>query len=71
MDRRIRRALRLQERDSAAANESWAALDRDLTDQAPWVSLYTPSSSDFVSTRVGNYQHHPLWGALYAQLWVR
>jgi YVTN family beta-propeller protein len=71
IDARIRRALRLQERDPAAANRSWAALDRDLTDLAPWTFLYTPYSEVFVSKRVGNYQHHPLWGVLFAQLWVR
>ena len=71
VDARIRRALRLQERDPAAANESWAALDRDLTDRAPWLFLYTPYSADFVSKRVGNYQHHPLWGTILEQLWVR
>jgi YVTN family beta-propeller protein len=71
IDARIRRVLRLQGRDPAAANESWAALDRNLTDQAPWVFLYTPYSGDFVSRRVGNYQNHPLWGILFAQLWVR
>jgi YVTN family beta-propeller protein len=71
IDARITRALRLQERDAAAANEAWAALDRDVTDRAPWIFLYTPHSENFVSKRVGNYQHHPLWGALLAQLWVR
>jgi YVTN family beta-propeller protein len=71
IDRRIGRALELQERDPAAANRSWAALDRDLTDVAPWIFLYTPHSEVFVSSRVGNYQHHPLWGVLFAQLWVR
>ncbi len=71
VDARIRRALRLQERDPAAANESWAALDRDLTDLAPWIFLYTPYGGDFVSKRVGNYQHHHLWGPLFAQFWVR
>ena len=25
----------------------------------------------FVSERVGNYQHHPLFGVLLDQLWVR
>jgi YVTN family beta-propeller protein len=71
IDGKIRRALRLQERDPAAANEAWAALDRELTDRAPWVPLVTPYSGDFVSKRVGNYQQHPLAGALYGQLWVR
>ena len=71
IDSKIRRTLRLQERDPAAANAAWAGIDRDLTDKAPWVSLRTPYSGDFVSRRVGNYQHHPIWGALFAQVWVR
>jgi peptide/nickel transport system substrate-binding protein len=71
IDARISRALELQERDPAAASESWAALDRELTDNAPWVPLYSFNSADFLSKGVGNYQHHPIWGALLAQLWVR
>jgi len=61
VDAKMRRALRLQERDPAAANESWAEIDRALTDRALWVFLYTLHNGDFVSKRVGNYQHHPLW----------
>ena len=71
IDAKISRALKLQERDPAAANESWAALDRELTDKAPWVPLYNYYGADFVSKRVGNYQRHPLYGALLGQLWVR
>jgi peptide/nickel transport system substrate-binding protein len=71
IDAKINRALELQERDPAAANESWAALDRELTDQAPWVTLYSFNSADFVSKRVGNYQYHLISGALLGQLWVR
>jgi YVTN family beta-propeller protein len=71
IDAKIRRALRLQERDPAAGNESWAAIDRELTDRAPWVALVTTYGGDFVSKRVGNYQRHPLWGTLYGQFWVR
>lgn len=64
-------ARELQERDPGAASESWAALDRRLTDQAPWVFLYTPYRAHLVSNRVGNYQHHPFWETFFAQLWVR
>jgi YVTN family beta-propeller protein len=71
VDAEIRRALRLQERDPGAANESWTVLDRKVTDLAPWVFLYTPYSAQLVSKRVGNYQFHPVWGTLFAQLWVR
>ncbi len=71
IDARIRRALRLQTENPVKANEAWAELDRDLTDRAAWVPLYTPYSTAFVSKRVGNYQHHPLWGPLFGQLWLR
>jgi YVTN family beta-propeller protein len=71
VDNRIRRALRLQTESPVAATESWAELDRELTDRAAWVSLYTPYSAEFVSRRVGNFQHHPMWGALFGQLWLR
>jgi YVTN family beta-propeller protein len=71
IDSRIRKALRVQQGDPAAANALWSGLDRELTDYAPWVSLYTQYSGDFVSKRVGNYQHHPLWGTLFSQLWVQ
>jgi peptide/nickel transport system substrate-binding protein len=71
IDRRIDSAFRLQERDPAAANQAWARLDRDLTNEAAWVPLYTPYSGDFVSKRVGNYQKHPFFGPLFGQLWVR
>jgi peptide/nickel transport system substrate-binding protein len=71
IDAKIRRALRLQEQNPAAANASWSQIDRELTDKAPWVPLHTPYGRAFVSRRVGNYQHHPLWGPLLSQLWVR
>jgi YVTN family beta-propeller protein len=71
IDAKIRQTLRLQEQNPTAANASWAEIDRELVDKAPWVPLHTPYSRDFVSKRVGNYQHHPLWGALLGQLWVR
>jgi len=71
IDAKISRALELQERDPAAASELWAALDRELTDSAPWVTLYSFNSADFVSERVGNYQYHPISGTLLGQLWVR
>jgi peptide/nickel transport system substrate-binding protein len=71
IDAKIGRALRLQEREPSAANESWAAIDRMVTDRAALGFLYTSFSADFVSKRVGNYQRHPVWGALFGQLWVR
>ena len=46
------------------------ALDREITDNAPWVPLFTPTYADLTSTRVGNYQAQG-GQALLDQLWVR
>jgi YVTN family beta-propeller protein len=71
LERRMQRVLALQARDPAAANERWARLERELVDRAPLVPLVNPKQVDFVSRRVGNYQHHPVFGILISQLWVR
>ena len=71
IDAQVRQALALQARGLAAAARSWAAIDHELTDQAPWVPLYTPRDLTVLSARVGNYQFHPFWNLLIDQLWVR
>jgi ABC-type transport system substrate-binding protein len=45
-------------------------LDRTLTDDAAWLSLYNPRSTIVLSDRVGNYQSNPKYGPLYGQAWV-
>jgi peptide/nickel transport system substrate-binding protein len=55
----------------SAANDIWAQVDHDMTDQAPWVDLYNPKQIDFLSKRVGNYQWNPQWYILIDQLWVK
>ena len=64
-------ALAADETNSPAAARLWANADKQFTDQAPLVSLLTPSTIDFVSNRAGNYQYNPVWGALLDQMWVR
>ena len=71
LEAKLKRATALQARDQAAASKLWADVDRDATDLAPLVPTHTPRNIDLVSKRVGNYQHHPLFGVLLDQLWVR
>jgi peptide/nickel transport system substrate-binding protein len=71
IDSQIKRALRLQATDQAAANHLWTTIDREVTDEAPIVSAAAFKSLVFVSKRVGNYQFNPQWGLLVDQLWVR
>jgi peptide/nickel transport system substrate-binding protein len=71
IDAQAQRALLSQPGDPTAAATGWAAIDRELTDQAPWVPLYNPRDHTVLSGRVGNYQFHPYWKVLIDQLWVR
>ena len=66
----LERALRLDSTNPAAAQEVWAEIDRMVSDLAPWAPFLNSRGSDFVSERVGNYLHHPQWGALLSQMWV-
>jgi peptide/nickel transport system substrate-binding protein len=70
LEARIERALRLQATDPAKAGPAWAAVDRQIMDDAPAISLLVPQGIDLVSTRIGNYQHNPVLGAVLSQLWV-
>jgi len=58
--------------DPAQAAATWAAVDRGVTDAAPWVVLVNLTAVDFVSSRVTNYQYSlPIGGVLLDQLQVR
>ncbi|MDX6254455.1 MAG: hypothetical protein QOJ11_789 [Frankiales bacterium] len=63
-------AFRTQLTDQALAYTAWAALDRALTDDAAWLSLFAPYTTVVVSERVGDYQSNPKYGPLYGQMWV-
>jgi len=41
-----------------------------VTEHAAWVPLVNPRAIDFLSARVGNYQHHPVLGLIADQLTV-
>jgi len=57
--------------DPDAANQLWAEVDHEVTDQAPWVDMYNPKQIDFTSKRVQGYQWSPQWYILYDQLWLQ
>ena len=57
--------------DPAAGNKIWAQVDKKVTDQAPWVSMYNPKYIDFLSTRVKGYQFSPQWYFLIDQASVK
>jgi peptide/nickel transport system substrate-binding protein len=57
--------------DPAAGNKIWAQVDKQVTDQAPWVAMYNPKYIDFLSTRVKGYQFSPQWYFLIDQASVK
>jgi peptide/nickel transport system substrate-binding protein len=71
IDRRIASGQALEATDARAAAAAWATLDRTISDRAAWVPLVNPRYVDFLSARVGNYQHHPVLGLIADQLTVR
>jgi len=68
---KMTQASNMQATNLAGANDLWAQVDHEVTDQAPWVDLYNPKQIDFLSSRVGNYQWNPQWYILIDQLWVQ
>jgi peptide/nickel transport system substrate-binding protein len=71
VEKAVHRALQVQSSNPAAASLQWAQVDRMVTDAAPWIAAFNERNQDFVSARVGNYQHNPQCGMLIGQVWVR
>jgi peptide/nickel transport system substrate-binding protein len=72
VDAEIARAHDLQTSDPASATRLWSRIDRQITDQAPWVPMRTDLVPDLVSRRTGNYIYCFLsFSACLDQLWVR
>jgi peptide/nickel transport system substrate-binding protein len=71
IDAQISQALELQVTDQSASSTLWAEIDRALVDAAAIVPLFNKQGIDILSDRVGDYQHHPLYGLLISQLWVQ
>ena len=61
-------ALQLSDPRPAAA---WERVDRRITDQALWVPIENLSTPELVSSRLRNYQFHPVWGFIADQAWLR
>jgi peptide/nickel transport system substrate-binding protein len=64
-------ALTQGETDPAGANQAWAKIDQEVTDQAPMVQLFNPKLIDFVSKRVKGYAWSPQWYMLLSHLSVK
>ncbi len=72
LDQAVDQALSRQTTDAlGASNATWSAVDRLVTDLAPWVPIANTRDVMVVSRRVGNVQANTQWGVLEDQIWVR
>ena len=72
IDQAVNRALARQTTDAPrASNARWGAVDRLVTDLAPWVPLVNTRDAVIASRRLGNLQANPQLGVLIDQLWVK
>jgi peptide/nickel transport system substrate-binding protein len=55
----------------AEANTIWAQVDKEVTDQAPWVAMFNPKQLNLVSKRVKGFQWSPEWYFLLDQASVQ
>jgi YVTN family beta-propeller protein len=70
VDAKIEAAIAAQEKDILSAADLWTAVDRAITDAAPFVPYATLLNATLVSSRVGNIQSNPLTGVLLTQMWL-
>ncbi|RWC34319.1 ABC transporter substrate-binding protein [Mesorhizobium sp.] len=71
IDAKMQKALDLGVTDQAAADKLWAEIDRQVTDKAPAVGLFTPKRLDFVSKRLGNFKFNRQFNWMITQSWVQ
>jgi ABC-type transport system substrate-binding protein len=71
IDTQVARLAKQEPADPAGTAGVAAAVDREITNQAPWVPLFTPRFADLTSARVGNYEYNNGFSVSLDQLWVR
>ena len=47
--------------NQSAANQQWAAIDKAVTDQAPWVAMMNTKYVNFIAKRVKGFIFSPQW----------
>jgi peptide/nickel transport system substrate-binding protein len=68
---KMHQALKVAVTNEQRANAMWSQIDREVTDQAPMVTLFNPKHVDFVSKRVGNFTFSKEFYWLVAKSWVQ
>ena len=64
-------AAKVGVRNLQQANNIWTQVDKETTDQAPWVAMFNPKQLNFVSNRVKGFLWSPQWYFLMDQASVK
>ncbi|MGP0037617.1 MAG: ABC transporter substrate-binding protein [Solirubrobacteraceae bacterium] len=71
IDHEMRHAELLELTDPLAADALWETVDRQLTNDAEWVTTVDTREVEITSARLHNYEYNPVWGFLADQAWVK
>jgi peptide/nickel transport system substrate-binding protein len=66
----INQAESAETTNPAQAASIWTNVDREMTQQAPWVDMFNPKQIDFLSKNVHGYEWNPQWYILIDRLWL-
>jgi peptide/nickel transport system substrate-binding protein len=70
IDAQMQQAMATELTDKAAATAQWTALDKQLTNLAPLVTLFQIHKLDITSARVGHFRFSPLFHFIFSEAWV-
>jgi len=71
IDRRMQRALYLEQTDPYASARAFEGLDHDLVDLAPMIPYAAAVDLWLVSKRASNVEFSPYFRLIVSQVWVR
>ena len=71
IDHEMRHAELLELTDTPAANALWERVDRQLTNDAEWLTTVATREVEITSARLHNYEYNPVWGFLADQAWIK
>ena len=71
IDHEMRHAELLELTNASAADALWERVDRQLTNNAEWVTTVDTRELEITSARLHNYEYNPVWGFLADQSWVQ
>ncbi len=70
VDAKMEQAMKAALTDVAASHEMWSAVDHDITDDAPWATLYSPKLLYFVSKRLKNFTYSNQARMVFSKVWL-